>query len=245
MLGTLGGAAGAAVARPVELWDAFGAGVYLLFGVIHLDLWFRCRHRLGHLWLAGASASALLVDITGMLDRRCEPSAPLWIIALNLFGVAAATVLLFELVSSLSHAPSGRPALALQAFVLLLAPAAGFLLPQLKPVLLLGCFVLLGWAMAKAFKASREGDRDSGMVARGFILLLPDTGKEGAVHVSESVREAVSALATEHEGREIKMTLSLGVAEHRPGRSIEETIAQADAALYQAKEAGRDQVAVL
>jgi diguanylate cyclase (GGDEF)-like protein len=77
-----------------------------------------------------------------------------------------------------------------------------------------------------------------------FILLLPDTGKEGAVRVAESVREAVSAIAVEHEGGRIEITLSLGVAEHRPERNFEETIAQADAALYQAKQEGRNRVVV-
>ena len=99
-----------------------------------------------------------------------------------------------------------------------------------------------------AASAIRSSVRSQDVAARWggeeFILLLPDTGKEGAVHVSESVREVVSALAMEHEGRGVKMTLSLGVAEHLPGRSIEETIAQADAALYQAKEEGRNRVVV-
>ncbi|MEW6757321.1 MAG: diguanylate cyclase [Acidobacteriota bacterium] len=161
----------AAALEPIELWDAFAAGVYFFFGVIHLDLWLRRRDRLAHLWLAGASASALLVDLTGMAGRRWMDLGGTWLGALNTLGVALATCFLFELVSSLNRNPEGRLARALQAFVLALAPVSALLLPPLFPAVLLGCFCLLVWAMVRAFGASREGDRESGMVARGFVVL--------------------------------------------------------------------------
>jgi len=41
---------------------------------------------------------------------------------------------------------------------------------------------------------------------------------------------------------ELPVTLSFGLAEHRPDRSLEMTIAHADAALYRAKAEGRDRV---
>jgi diguanylate cyclase (GGDEF)-like protein len=371
-------AAGGAVLHPfIELWDAFGAGVYLLFGVIHLDLWFRRRDRLGHLWLAAACASALLVDITGIVQRRSsfEPNPVLD--ALNLLGVACATVSLFELVSTFRRKPSGRVARSAEVILLLLAPVAGGVFSSLTPAVVAGCGLLLVWAMIRAIRAARRGDRESAMVARGFmvltlcligdilhelkilplpgglpivgfivlflasarslnerfeeeeaasrtdsltgllnrrgflesgdgaivrarrsgkplcviiadidhfkavndayghaagdaalkqlaaalrssvraqdavarwggeefILLLPETGRVGAAKVAEALRATVAELPISYEGKSIALTLSLGVAEHDPIRNFEETIGVADAALYRAKEQGRNRVA--
>ncbi len=74
------------------------------------------------------------------------------------------------------------------------------------------------------------------------MLLLPDTDLTGAGHVAETTRLAVRALRVEHPLVPVQVTISLGVCEHRPGRSMEETIAEADAALYRAKQEGRDRV---
>jgi diguanylate cyclase (GGDEF)-like protein len=60
------------------------------------------------------------------------------------------------------------------------------------------------------------------------------------------VRQAVTALQVKYQGRFLKSTtISLGVAifpDH--GRTAEEVITAADAALYQAKQAGRDRVQI-
>lgn len=165
-------AEGGALLHPfIELWDAFGAGVYLLFGVIHLDLWFRRRDRLGHLWLAAASVSALLVDLTGMAGRRMGDEAGLFVGGLNYLGVACATVSLYELVSSFRRKPSGRIARGAEILVLVAAPLAGSVVAALLPVVLAGCGVLLIWAMGRAIRAARKGDREAATVARGFMVL--------------------------------------------------------------------------
>lgn len=76
-----------------------------------------------------------------------------------------------------------------------------------------------------------------------FILLYPDTALSGALTVSERVREAVAKerLFTA-SGEAVGVTVSAGVAELRPGESLEQLIRRADKALYAAKEAGRDRV---
>jgi diguanylate cyclase (GGDEF)-like protein len=72
-----------------------------------------------------------------------------------------------------------------------------------------------------------------------FVILLPDTTAEGGRHLAESIRAAVAA--TTFEGPE-QVTISLGVAEHRPGEPQKELIKRVDDALYAAKGAGRNTV---
>jgi len=355
------------------LLGAFGAGIYLIVAITHLDLWVRRRERTGHLWLALASASALLVDITGIALAFAATAAPA-LMGLNTLGVAGATAALLELVSALSRSPTGRWSRRLQIGALACAPVTA-VLPPLTGAVLVSCGILLGASVTRAIRAARL-DRDSRVVARAFLvlaaclladlvkellvlpipdnlplagftilflaaahslndrferehdasrhdaltglrnrrsfleaweealqrsrrsgkpmslvlgdldhfkrindthghacgdavlravaqairnsvraqdvvsrwggeefmLLLPDTDLVGARHVAESTRLAIKALRVEHGGSPFEVTLSLGVCEHRPERSMEETIAEADAALYQAKQEGRDRV---
>ncbi len=63
-----------------------------------------------------------------------------------------------------------------------------------------------------------------------FGLLLAGCERGAAVEVIERLRRLV------REGQ----TCSAGFAEHREGESADEVLARADAALYEAKAAGRD-----
>jgi diguanylate cyclase (GGDEF)-like protein len=89
----------------------------------------------------------------------------------------------------------------------------------------------------------RESTREVDLAARyggeEFCVLLPETSGEMALQVAERIR---SRMAVEKfPGRQI--TVSLGIAEFaRNGDTAEAVLAAADAALYQAKRAGRDRV---
>ena len=75
-----------------------------------------------------------------------------------------------------------------------------------------------------------------------FVLLLCDTQPCDAVALLERVRTAVQAYALPHGVVEIRMTVSIGWAQHHRGESLEETLQRADHALYDAKRNGRNRV---
>jgi diguanylate cyclase (GGDEF)-like protein len=58
------------------------------------------------------------------------------------------------------------------------------------------------------------------------------------VRLAERLRQHVEALST----FEMPLTVSIGVAEHRRGESIDRMIDEADAALLRAKRTGRNRV---
>ncbi len=154
-----------------ELIDAFGAGLYVFFGAAHLDLWLRRRDQMGYLWLAGASASALLVDVTGFALRRVAPGGEPLLATVNQLAVAAATICIYELVVALGRKPTGGFARALQGFALAVSPLPFYgRAPLFVP--LLACGGLLLGALARAFRTGREGDPDSRLVARGILVLV-------------------------------------------------------------------------
>ena len=72
-----------------------------------------------------------------------------------------------------------------------------------------------------------------------FIVLLPGTGLPGAINCAERIRELTEQRTFVND---IKVTVSVGVAQYRAGEEIKETIRRADEALYQAKALGRNQV---
>jgi len=78
-----------------------------------------------------------------------------------------------------------------------------------------------------------------------FIALLPQTGLERAVVAAERLRRAVEEIRVSHNGVDIAATVSIGVATRDDTTpDLVSTIAAADRALYRAKAAGRNRVAV-
>lgn len=88
----------------------------------------------------------------------------------------------------------------------------------------------------------READYTGRLGGEEFVLVLSQTGLDEAWHVSERLRQrlAEQSFADLHE--DLRVTVSIGVAEYRIGESIDDTLARADGCLYQAKETGRNRV---
>ena len=72
-----------------------------------------------------------------------------------------------------------------------------------------------------------------------FVLLLPESSLDNAKALAERIRQSLRD--NPHSG-DLKITLSLGVAERQPDESAAALMARADQALYRAKAAGKDGV---
>lgn len=91
----------------------------------------------------------------------------------------------------------------------------------------------------------RDEVRGSDIVGRyggeEFLVLMPETGASGATHVAEKLRESISQQVKDPA----PVTVSIGVATMDASEAdLEAALASADAALYAAKQAGRNCVRV-
>lgn len=77
-----------------------------------------------------------------------------------------------------------------------------------------------------------------------FCVVASDTDTAGALKLAESLRELISASPLATEYGVIPVSISIGVACSPPNvnRELKEMLAEADAALYAAKQAGRNRV---
>lgn len=72
-----------------------------------------------------------------------------------------------------------------------------------------------------------------------FLVLMPDTGSDGALRVAEKLRASIEASIR----RPQPVTISIGVAATKEtDPTLDRTLSRADEALYKAKEAGRNRV---
>lgn len=90
-------------------------------------------------------------------------------------------------------------------------------------------------------KMVRESDYAGRYGGEEFVVLLPDTGLEGAGLFAERLRCGIEQLSINYEGLTLTCTVSLGVAclhEDMPGYGM--LIEEADRALYRSKANGRN-----
>ncbi len=91
----------------------------------------------------------------------------------------------------------------------------------------------------------RKVDRIGRYGGEEFAVILPNVSRSQAVKVIDVVREAFSRIVHHsNDGREFSVTMSCGIAGFESGEKMGEIERMADEALYEAKHAGRNRVAV-
>ena len=96
-------------------------------------------------------------------------------------------------------------------------------------------------------RAVQDGLRTTDVFGRyggeEFVQICRHTPLAGAVADAERLRERISGLDIPIPRSIGRLTVSIGVAQYKPGETIMQTFARADEALYRAKQQGRNRVA--
>ena len=106
--------------------------------------------------------------------------------------------------------------------------------------------------VARVLERSARWKTDTDFLARyggdEFVVVVAHTGIEEAAAVAERLRASVASTRWQHLGGRgetiIAATVSIGVTQYRSGDTVADLLGRADRALYQAKGAGRDQIAL-
>jgi diguanylate cyclase (GGDEF)-like protein len=95
-----------------------------------------------------------------------------------------------------------------------------------------------------AAEVSRSGDVLARYGGEEFIVLLSNTADNGAAVVAERLLQAVRSIEVKFGGERVPVTCSIGVASGIPVTADRgfRLINEADKALYQAKQSGRDRI---
>jgi diguanylate cyclase (GGDEF)-like protein len=93
-------------------------------------------------------------------------------------------------------------------------------------------------------QTTRQNIRNEDVLSRWggeeFLILLKECDLANAFLLAEKIRKAIKNAPFRFNGREIPVTISLGVAEHKPGEGIDALFNRVDRMLYLAKQNGRD-----
>src|SRR3990167_7561885 len=106
---------------------------------------------------------------------------------------------------------------------------------------------LAGDAVLRGFASDlRDNLRKSDIICRWggeeFILLLKDTSPEQARELGEKIRQQTERNRVLHNGTDLQITTSIGLAHLQADDALDQLIARADRALYRAKQSGRNRL---
>lgn len=105
-------------------------------------------------------------------------------------------------------------------------------------------------AMAATFKKNARRPRDLAARYGGeeFVVLLPNTSRQRAIGIAETIRRAILELGFPHpdnDGGVVTVSIGVATAVPKAGEEPSALVEAADAAVYQAKKSGRNRVVAL
>lgn len=100
---------------------------------------------------------------------------------------------------------------------------------------------VIGQLLAKSFRRCDFVARYGG---EEFVVLLPEQNPQELPAPLEKLRQNVMRLPFDFKGQKITITISIGATTFIPGDTATSAFERADAALYQAKAAGRNQLRI-
>lgn len=101
---------------------------------------------------------------------------------------------------------------------------------------------VLQWLAARLTECLRDGDVVARIGGEEFVMVMHGVRSSEAKKVMERARTHIGTSAIPFESEtELFITISSGLSEHTKGESYTDLFKRADAALYAAKEAGRNQ----
>jgi len=93
---------------------------------------------------------------------------------------------------------------------------------------------------ARMLSGARTGDEICRYGGEEFLFVMQCTNIAEGMEVAERVRLRINSDAIRADESELRVSLSLGIAQARDGDDVDSLIGRADTALYSAKQAGRD-----
>lgn len=101
-------------------------------------------------------------------------------------------------------------------------------------------------ALVHLVKVAKEALRVTDHIARlggeEFLILMPNTGIDEAQRTVARLQRTLTKQYFLHNNERVLITFSAGVAERASGEAQDTLVARADAAMYQAKQAGKNRV---
>jgi diguanylate cyclase (GGDEF)-like protein len=98
-------------------------------------------------------------------------------------------------------------------------------------------------SVAEAIKTHCDNGNIAGRIGgEEFGLFLPKANKKSALSIAENLRRQVRKIVVRRDEKQERLSVSIGVSIHKSGQTISTFVQNADEAMYQAKEAGRNKV---
>eukprot|EP01022_Parablepharisma_sp_SALTPOND_P007888 TRINITY_DN13383_c0_g2_i2.p1 TRINITY_DN13383_c0_g2~~TRINITY_DN13383_c0_g2_i2.p1 ORF type:complete len:371 (+),score=133.15 TRINITY_DN13383_c0_g2_i2:473-1585(+) len=86
----------------------------------------------------------------------------------------------------------------------------------------------------------REVDKVARFGGEEFLAVLINSTVERSVDVAERLRRRIEQENFQEVGSDLRVTISIGVAQYQPHETVDDVLKRADEALYRAKRAGRN-----